>query len=166
MKNLVNKLSIDYPMIDFSAGEQFYWSPQKQQVCFLKDFVDNDKGQWTILHELGHALAGHNHYTYDLELLEMEAAAWQKAQEIAEAYSITIANDHIQDCLDTYRDWLHMRSTCPRCNSTSMQKDPRHYQCFNCEHLWRVTNSRLSRPYRLSVHKETTPIHEGQALFV
>lgn len=166
MKNLISKLRIDYPMLEFINGEQFHWSPEKQQVCFLKNFPDNNRGKWTILHELGHALCGHKGYTYDLELLEMEAEAWEKAQEVAESYNVIIDNNHVQDCLDTYRDWIHLRSTCPRCTFVSTQRDGHSYQCFNCGHTWRVTSSRLSRPYRLSVDKKTTPAQKEQALFV
>lgn len=151
MKNLVSKLRRDYPMIDFFNSQNFKWSSEKQQISYIEQVLSTNRGQWTLLHELGHALCGHKNYTYDLELLEMEVSAWEKAQEISESYNIEINQNHIEDCLDTYRDWLHLRSTCLQCKSVSVQKDTYNYQCFNCENKWRVTSSRLTRPYRISI---------------
>ncbi len=151
MKNLVSKLRRDYPMIDFFNSQNFKWSSEKQQISYIEQVLSTNRGQWTLLHELGHALCGHKNYTYDLELLEMEVSAWEKAQEISESYNIEINQNHIEDCLDTYRDWLHLRSTCSQCKSVSVQKDTYNYQCFNCENKWRVTSSRLTRPYRISI---------------
>lgn len=166
MKNLINRLQRDYQMIDFIATSKFYWSPSKQQIFFNKHYIDHDKGQWTLLHELGHAISGHTQYKYDIELLEMEVIAWQKAQDIAEAYNISISRNHVQNCLDTYRDWLHLRSTCPNCGTISYQISSFYYQCFNCDQLWKVSSSQLNRTYRLSVNKKTTLAHTEQVLFV
>jgi hypothetical protein len=104
---------------------------------------------FSLLHELGHALLEHKDYTYDVELLKIEVAAWDRARTLAEQYGVTLDEDHIQDCLDTYRDWLHLRATCPTCFGRSLQSTETCYRCFNCQTEWSVTRSRLCRPYRL-----------------
>jgi hypothetical protein len=112
---------------------------------------------WSLLHEVGHALLDHQSYDSDLELVEMESLAWQKAKEVGVAYGHTIDEDHIQDCIDTYRDWLHQRSACPNCDNRSLQQDARHYKCFNCGQTWAVSASRFCRPYRLTKQTKTPP---------
>ncbi len=104
--------------------------------------------EWSILHELAHAKLNHNNYYSDFELVKLELDAWQEAKEIAKNYGIKIDSEHIEDCLDTYRDWLHQRATCPTCQTVSTQRDPNTYQCFNCRTSWHVSNSRFCRPYR------------------
>ena len=94
------------------------------------------------MHETGHALLGHANYQADYELIQLEVAAWQEAKQIAKPLKIEIDEDHIQDCLDTYRDWLYKRSICPNCATKSLQQgDFVHYRCFNCHTTWRVSNS-------------------------
>lgn len=156
--NLLKRVIQDYPMIDFHSCDNFCWSPKKQQICFNKNSLANNKGNWTLLHELGHAIAGHNNYIYDLELIEIESSAWTIAQELAETYNIQIDQNYIQNCLDSYRDWLHLRSTCPKCNFLNIQITPIIYRCINCEHHWQVSSSKLCRPYRLTYKNKTTPL--------
>jgi hypothetical protein len=141
--DILPKLQRDFPDIAFTEGSDFYWSPQQQTV-----FYASQGDAWSLLHELSHALLGHARYQSDFELLALEVAAWDKARVLAPDYGVTIDEDHIQDCLDTYRDWLHQRSTCPRCGTKSLQTDAQHYQCFNCQTIWKVTASRFCRPYR------------------
>ena len=148
MKALLSKLQSDYPAVIFEEGRTFYWSPKKQIVYFSTTISDNNTAVWSLLHELSHAVLKHLTYQSDFELLQLEIAAWQKAEELANKYSYQIDSDHIQDCLDTYRDWLYQRSTCPTCTSCSLQVDSRTYQCFNCSTTWRVSSSRLCRAYR------------------
>lgn len=146
MEELLTRVSADYPDVAFVEGTHFSWHAQKKHVSYKRTGA---KSTWTLLHELGHALLGHADYTNDVELLQMEVAAWHKAKELAAHYGLSIDSDHIEDCLDTYRDWLHLRSTCPTCSSRSVQSTPRSYHCFNCQTDWNVTRSRLCRPYRL-----------------
>ncbi len=149
MEELLNKLRRGFPQINFIAGDRFSWSPAKSQVIYNAATDKEDQFNiWSLLHELGHGLLGHNTYDSDFELLSLEAQAWYKAQEIAKDYSHTIDPEHIQDCLDTYRDWLYQRSTCPVCTSCSLQIDKKTYCCFNCGSTWQVSSSRLCRPYR------------------
>ncbi|HEY1835346.1 MAG TPA: hypothetical protein VGG13_00820 [Candidatus Saccharimonadales bacterium] len=147
MEKLLKQLSRDYPAIQFVAAQSFYWSPATRQVFYNSKTSANDT--WSIVHELAHALLGHTAYSQDIELLQLEVAAWKKAEEIGKRYGIEIDSEHIEDCLDSYRDWLYKRSICPSCGTKSIQQDEvPQYQCFNCHDTWCVTPSRFCRPYR------------------
>lgn len=150
MKELLKKLERDYPHIVFLKGAQFRWSPKTNEVVYSLEGKSTSPAAWSLLHEVGHALLGHQRYTSDFELVEMEAAAWQKAQEVGKIYNIVIDADHVQDCLDSYRDWLHQRSACPQCEARSLQQENGEYRCFNCSTEWHVSTSRFCRPYRMT----------------
>lgn len=152
MKQLVNRLSSDFPNISFEQGNTYRWSPKNATVIYNPD-EPHKHHEVTLLHELSHALLQHTTFHTDFELLLMEVSAWEKAQEIGRIYNIAIPDDHIQNCLDTYRDWLHMRSTCPRCAVNGLQDAHRKYKCPNCSNTWRVSSSRLCRPYRKNIRK-------------
>lgn len=147
MQKLLAKLRTDFAELEFRPSKTFYWSPKEQVIHYRENAVD-DASNWSLLHELSHALLKHKNYTTDFELLQMEVAAWAKAEEIAKHYQQTIDPDHVQDCIDTYRDWLYQRSTCPTCTACSLQSDHRTYNCLNCGTTWHVSASRLCRPYR------------------
>lgn len=146
MEQLVDKLQKLLPDVTFQANNSFHWSPAKQTISFIPE--DGDTNNWALLHEAAHALLEHDNYNSDYELLHLEVAAWDEAKELGRRYKITIDENHIQDCLDTYRDWLHQRSTCPSCGSVSFQSSASEYRCHNCYTVWQVTNSRFCRPYR------------------
>ena len=148
MQSLLSKLATDYPDINFVKGDAFYWSPKDRSVTYGQGSTQPDVARWSLLHELSHGILNHTDYMSDFELMELEVAAWQHARVIAKDYDIRIDPEHIQDCLDTYRDWLHRRSTCPTCGTVSMQSDPKTYECFNCKTSWSVSSSRFCRPYR------------------
>lgn len=145
---LLEQLQRDYPKIDFVAANRFSWHGGSRVVSYRPESLSSEKSTHTLLHEVGHALLKHADYTTDIQLLQMEVAAWVKAHELAEAYGITLDQDHIEDCTDSYRDWLHVRSTCPTCYARSLQINQTTYRCHNCQTTWHVTRSRLCRPYR------------------
>jgi hypothetical protein len=148
MKALIAGIQAAFPQVSFAVGDTFYWSPE-QQIIYYNPKARNTRGRWSLLHETGHALLGHSSYQADIELLQMEMAAWQKAQELAAQFDVVIDEEHIQDCLDTYRDWLYRRSICPTCTTKCLQSgDMAHYRCHNCHTVWKVTPSRFCRPYR------------------
>src|ERR1019366_9331000 len=153
MDSLVQKLTKDFPAIQFTAGRIFCWSPAAQEIVYNPSKA-KPSGRWAVLHELSHALLGHENYSYDFELIKLEVAAWHKAQEIQSGYGLKISTEHIQNCLDTYRDWLYRRSLCPTCGNSSLQQNPTRYQCFNCHTVWKVTAARFCRPYRRTHLKE------------
>jgi hypothetical protein len=141
--DLINQLKADYPQFKFKAGEQEHWSPKTRTITYEK--VGSEYG---LLHELAHALLDHNSYKTDFELLKLESLAWQKAAEIGLKYGLKIDDEHIQNCLDTYRDWLHRRSKCPNCGLHVMQTNSSTYKCFNCSASWSVSSGRFARSYR------------------
>ena len=153
MSNLLKKLSDDFPGIKFVEGQSFYWSPSDRTVTYKDLSTQPEKSEWSLLHEVSHGILGHLSYNSDFELVKLEVEAWQYAKKLATKYHIKIDPEHIQDCLDTYRDWLHRRSTCPECGTVSIQTDPKSYKCINCAAIWHVSNSRFCRPYRMLVDK-------------
>jgi len=154
MQELLLNLSADYPDISFIQGDTFFWSPRDKAVTYAAGSTQPEVSKWSLLHEVSHAILGHNQYYSDFELMQLEVAAWQYARGLAKKYDVKIDAEHIQDCLDTYRDWLHMRATCPTCGMVSTQKDPNTYECFNCRTSWHVSNSRFCRPYRRKAAKK------------
>lgn len=148
MRTLLSKLQRDFPELSFKGGDTFLWSPKNREIIYRQASDANPLAQWSLLHEVGHALLLHQRYESDFELLTLEVDAWAKAEELAAGYDVKIDPHHIQDCLDTYRDWLYQRSTCPTCTNCSLQDDPWIYLCHNCGTAWKVSTSRLCRPYR------------------
>jgi len=153
LDELLTRIGSDYPELTFIESAHFSWHAGRKHVSFKKAGPSAQHNMWALLHELGHALLGHAGYVHDIELVQLEVAAWEKARKLAEHYSLAIDEDYLQDCLDTYRDWLHLRATCPTCLGRSLQASERRYRCFNCQTEWQVSRSRLCRPYRL----QTTP---------
>lgn len=148
MQSLLSQLKTRCPEVTFCEGVTFHWSPKDKVITFRRNTHANKYDEWALLHEVGHALLDHTTYNSDLELLLLEVAAWQKATELGRDLSIVVDQDHVQDCLDTYRDWLHQRSTCPTCSISSLQVSSDQYRCHNCNTQWRVSASRFCRAYR------------------
>lgn len=151
MKNLLKKLEEDFPLISFREGEAYYWSPSERTVYYTGGPISK-AGEWSLLHEVSHGALGHSEYKSDFELLKLESEAWEYAKKLSSRYKIIIDPEHIQDCLDTYRDWLYGRSTCPTCKIVTSQKTAKIYECFNCKSAWQVSNSKFCRPYRLTLN--------------
>jgi hypothetical protein len=151
VQNLLPLIKKDFPDITFESGEKFLWWPKDNKIIYTSHHTNVDHGIWALFHELAHASLGHKNYSNDFELIKLESATWQKAKILAKKYGIEISNDHIQDCLDTYRDWLHGRACCPKCQVVSLQSDDRTYRCFNCKTRWRVPKSQDSLVIRKTV---------------
>ncbi len=149
MQNIVKQLSGMVEGVAFAGGDTFCWSPSTKTISYKPNLSDKT-AIWSLLHETGHAVLKHRDYTSDIQLVMLEVAAWDKAKEIAETIDVMIDENHVQDCIDTYRDWLHQRSTCPRCGLVSLQSSPKSYSCHNCQATWFVTAARFCRPYRLT----------------
>jgi hypothetical protein len=148
MDKLIDKLKTLSPSLKFVAGKEFCWSPESGEIIY-KTNAKGPAAAWSLLHESGHALLNHKTYHADLELLRLEIEAWDKAKQIGSELDINIDEDHIQDCLDTYRDWLYRRSICPKCSAKCLQEeDFIHYRCYNCHRVWRVSANRFNRAYR------------------
>lgn len=148
MDSLISRLQIRFPALRFTPGRQFYWAPESSEIFYKAD-ANDQHAIWSLLHETGHALLQHATYQADFELLKLEVAAWERATALADWLGIAINADHIQDCLDTYRDWLYKRSICPSCHMSCLQQDNyAEYRCHNCHTTWHVSNSRFCRAYR------------------
>lgn len=147
-EELIKRLGEDYPQFKFRKGAQEHWSPKTNTITFNPN-RSMDQICYGILHELAHAILDHSTYESDFELLKLEAEAWEMAVNIGKKYDIEINESHMQQCLDTYRDWLHKRSTCPTCTTHVLQRDANNYRCFNCQTIWQVSAKRFVRPYRL-----------------
>jgi hypothetical protein len=145
---LLDKLQVTYPELSFIESSQFSWHAGKRHISYRRETAEDAQGIWALLHELGHALLDHRDYETDIELLHLESAAWQKAKEVAREHHVAIDPEYIEDCLDSYRDWLHIRATCPSCYVRALQASRTTYSCHNCATQWHVTRSRLCRPYR------------------
>ena len=146
---VIEKLTNSYPSISVKPSNTYYWSPKDMTVYYDKENTSLE-GVWALLHESGHALLGHKQYYTDIELLKMEVEAWGEAEKITDKLSLKkdIDEDHIQDCLDSYRDWLHKRSLCPDCSLSGIQTKPEMYTCVFCHNTWKVSSDRFCRPYR------------------
>jgi|SRR6185437_7554139 len=146
-KDFIARLRKDFPDFKFVAGEQENWSPGSHTITYKADESPKQM-KYGVLHELAHAQLDHKDYQSDFELLIMESEAWELAAKLGKKYGVKISDDHIQNCLDTYRDWLHQRSACPTCGMHVLQKDASNYYCFNCQTTWKVSSGRFVRPYR------------------
>lgn len=148
MEQLLSKLAADFPSLTYAPGKQFCWSPETGEI-FYNTTATGSRAEWSLLHETGHALLAHKTYSGDFELLKLEICAWDKASDIAKSYGVIIDDEHIQDCLDSYRDWLYSRSICPTCSTKCLQQSNyTQYRCFNCHTVWGVSPSRFCRSYR------------------
>ena len=135
----LTKIINDYPDLRFISGDEFSWSPNKNEITYQ---VDDPDGFEHLLHEVSHAQLKHKNYTTDLELIQMERAAWHHAKQVlAASYDVPISDELIQNDLDTYRDWLHARSSCPRCSSNGIQTAKQTYQCLICHQTWTVNQA-------------------------
>jgi NADH pyrophosphatase NudC (nudix superfamily) len=153
---LLATLRTDHPHLTFTSKGVFCWLPKKREIQYDEQ-ASGANACFALLHEVGHALLDHSHYSADFQLLDMEVAAWERAEQLAKRYLITIDEDHIQDCLDSYRDWIHRRSICPTCSTKSLQQDnSASYRCHNCHNTWQVASSRFCRPYRQVQTSEPT----------
>ena len=138
---LIKQLKTDYPDLSFVISDSFMWSADKKTV-----FIDHSQPNATsyCLHELSHAILNHNNYRRDMDLMKLERDAWEYAYTtLAPHYTIKIPSDVVQDNLDTYRDWLHARSTCPSCQATGLQTSEKAYKCLACGQMWHVNEARI-----------------------
>lgn len=139
-RSLLSSIQANYPHFTYQEGADFSWNPAKNTITFSQQHPSGDA---QLLHELAHAILGHAKYSRDIELVALERDAWKHAQSsLAPEFSMSISDEDIESHLDTYRDWLHKRSLCPRCESTGIQQDDARYLCVVCQQIWRVNDAR------------------------
>lgn len=142
---------LDQP-VTFEQGASFSWHYRTHTVTYDPS---DPQAIILLLHEAGHAILDHHDYAYDIHLVEMERAAWDKAQTIAHDLRVTIPDNTIEDALDTYRDWLHARSCCPRCGSTGVQDGAHNYTCLACHRQWHANEARTCQLRRYHIKKRS-----------
>lgn len=142
---LALQLSEDFPAFLFKKNNLAYWSGKEQAVYYADSPSD-------LLHELGHAILDHNQYEQDVEILQIEREAWDKAQEIAPNYNVVITEDMVELAMETYREWVHCRSLCPNCKQTGLQsRSTGIYRCINCKTSWQANDARTCQLKRRKV---------------
>lgn len=143
--DLLKQLRRDFPATQFSPAASFYWSAETQTIHYN---ARDKHAIWSLFHEIGHMSHKHNTYNSDARLIQMEVEAWHSAMTIAQTYGYSIDEEHVQDCLDSYRRWQYTRSLCPVCTQVGIEKSNGAYGCINCRHEWRVSANRFCRVYR------------------
>lgn len=149
IKALLSRLEADYPDITFVVGNDFKWSQNARALEVM--LVDGN--ELYMLHELAHALLGHDSFTHDIELIKHEREAWDHVRSVlAPFYDVVVDQELIEEALDTYREWLHARSLCPSCGATGVQIKTSTYVCLNCRCSWRPNDARryALRRYKLT----------------
>lgn len=132
-ERLIRRLRDDFPQFRLQAGRKFKFRPPRTVIyeeSLAEEFFDLQ-----LLHEVGHALLEHRFYTTDLMRLKMERAAWEQARELSAVYGVEYDEDYVESALDSYRDWLHVRSRCTRCGVTRFQDDRGQYHCLECDNF-------------------------------
>ncbi len=152
----INTISADFPGVQFKPHSSFYWSAEQQCVFYKASTLNTETGVSHLLHELGHALHNHQRFTSGIQLLKIESEAWAKAREIAQSYDFIINEALVEQCLDSYRDWLHLRSTCPNCQAIAFESEAYNYHCFNCAQKWTVPLDQRTRCYRQKIAKTSS----------
>lgn len=147
---LLSRLKTDYPQFSFKPSDNFLWSSSDNTIYYDDK---NDNKHAFLLHELSHALIGHSNYDSDIQLIAIERQAWDRAKDLATSYGVTISDQIIQSTLDSYRDWLHARSTCPDCKATGLQIE-NNYVCPACNHRWHVNEARTCALRRYDTDKQ------------
>ncbi len=104
-----------------------------------------------LLHEIAHKKLGHFDYKYDLELLEMEKEAWEEVKRETTESGLPLDEKHIEECLDTYTDWVNRRATCPCCHTFGLQKANNVFKCIECETKWKVNERKDRRVVRKTI---------------
>lgn len=140
-------MQLDYPAYTFIEGADFHWQPTTKTI----HFVNGDDPAF-LLHELAHAILDHSTYRRDIALIDIERDAWQLARtSLASKYLVLVSEATVEDALDTYRDWLHARSSCPACHATGVQTASHQYHCLVCNCDWRVNGALSCRLRRQKI---------------
>ena len=129
--SLLTRLRADYPNLEFLAGERFLFHPPATIYYEI-----NSDDYLSLLHELGHALIDKTDYNQDVELLQIESAAWAKAKELCAKYHLTFDESYAESRLDSYRDLLHYNSLCPNCALNGYEDEHQTYHCPLCGASW------------------------------
>ena len=125
----INLLKTKYPNFIFKESDSFsFHPPHTIKYCPL-----SPNFALQTLHELGHGLLSHKTFKTSLERLKIERKAWNKAQELCRLLDVPYDEAFVEDSLDSYRNWLHKKTTCKKCGLTCYQTPDKKYHCPRCD---------------------------------
>lgn len=119
----------DFPDLRIISGKRFSFRPPRAVV------YEEGGSSLLFLHEVGHALIGMYDFKTEVGRLKIEVMAWEKAKELCDVYGVDVDEELIEAELDTYREWLHQKSRCPKCGLTRFQTPDGVWHCPQCE-VW------------------------------
>ncbi len=137
-----------FPQLEFVESSYFAYDAAEDQIHYDSSRLDSMLGRLSLLHEISHCLLGHFHYSFDMELLMMEVAAWDKTRQLASELALPADEHYIADCIESYDAWVTKRATCPVCNNFCLQQTETEFRCFQCAARWRVSNRPDARVMR------------------
>lgn len=143
ISSITNQIPLDCPEIIFASGDDFYWESTVNTIHHPP--ISTKEQLYLLLHEIGHANLGHSNYSSGAELLRMERDAWNYAtNQLAAKYELDIdaLSELAEVALDSYRDWLHRRSTCPECGAVGAEGSKDTFNCLVCHQSWRANEAR------------------------
>ncbi len=133
------ELIAQYPAMKFLPAGYFAYDAAEEVVNYDPVRLQSQSGQLALLHEISHATLGHFHYRFDFELFVMEARAWHLTRELAKQHGVDVDEAYIEDCIDSYDEWLTKRATCPGCGTFNIQSVPNEFECYACQTSWKVS---------------------------
>lgn len=137
-----------FPQHTFLPAAFFSYDAADEVINYSPIAIKNNNGKLALLHEISHCELGHFHYQSDLQLYAMEIDAWRYTQKLAERFGISIHQDYIEECLESYNQWIEKRGTCPNCGVFCAQITETEFECYNCSTRWRVNTSPQVRTTR------------------
>ncbi|MBQ2660046.1 hypothetical protein IJF86_01320 [Candidatus Saccharibacteria bacterium] len=127
--NLLEKVKQSYPNFTYKTGAKFAFRPPKTIIIGPYE----PHSELVLLHELGHAIINKNSFKTDVERLKIESIAWEKAKSLCQEFNQEFDSDFAESELDSYRDWLHQKSTCKKCGLTRFETTDGKYHCPHCD---------------------------------
>ncbi len=145
-EKFVKLLERDFPEVRFRwRQKKFAFRMQNGQPTV---FLGQPQPYFALLalHELGHGLSRHYDYSTHIHRIKIECEAWERAKTVFLHYKKMAEDDKevseilpewnedfVQEKMDTYRDWLHVKSKCKKCSSTMYQTNDGKYHCPQCD---------------------------------
>jgi hypothetical protein len=143
MEAALDYVSKEFPHIRLEKGTKFSWNASAKTITYPASADSESTFVHGLFHEVAHSILKHEGFRHDIDLLKKERDAWSEAKKLLERFDHVLDSEHVEDCLDTYRDWIYLRAACPQCELVGTQSDAVHYSCPYCLISWNVPGSRL-----------------------